>query len=68
LNGKMQAPMSTAAAKSGGDTLRRREKERDVRKSNIIAARAVADIVRTSLGPKGVSTGEHETKVNAPKH
>lgn len=31
-----------------------REKEKDVRYSNIVAARAVADIVRTSLGPKGM--------------
>jgi T-complex protein 1 subunit delta len=35
--------------------LKRREKERDIRKSNIIAARAIADVIRTSLGPKGVS-------------
>jgi T-complex protein 1 subunit delta len=31
-----------------------REKAKDVRTSNIVAARAVADIVRTSLGPKGM--------------
>jgi T-complex protein 1 subunit delta len=31
-----------------------REKGKDVRSANIIAARAVADIVRTSLGPKGM--------------
>jgi len=30
------------------------EKGRDVRTSNILAARAVADTVRTSLGPKGM--------------
>jgi T-complex protein 1 subunit delta len=30
------------------------EKEKDVRTSNFIAARAVADAVRTSLGPKGM--------------
>jgi T-complex protein 1 subunit delta len=41
-----------------------REKEKDVRSSNFAAARAVADAVRTSLGPKGMdkmivnSTGE----------
>lgn len=29
-------------------------KDRDVRTSNIVAARAVADAVRTSLGPKGM--------------
>jgi T-complex protein 1 subunit delta len=31
-----------------------RERQRDVRSQNIIAARAVADCVRTSLGPKGM--------------
>jgi T-complex protein 1 subunit delta len=30
------------------------EKEKDVRTSNIVSARAVADAVRTSLGPKGM--------------
>ena len=33
-----------------GDT----DKSKDVRNTNIIAARAVADVVRTSLGPKGM--------------
>lgn len=30
------------------------EKSKDVRSTNITAARAVADVVRTSLGPKGM--------------
>lgn len=30
------------------------EKSKDVRKTNITAARAVADVVRTSLGPRGM--------------
>ena len=30
------------------------EKSKDIRQTNIIAARAVADVVRTSLGPKGM--------------
>jgi T-complex protein 1 subunit delta len=30
------------------------DKAKDVRSTNIIAARAVADVVRTSLGPKGM--------------
>ena len=30
------------------------EKAKDIRSTNIIAARAVADVVRTSLGPKGM--------------
>ncbi|CCF56402.1 hypothetical protein KAFR_0B01040 [Kazachstania africana CBS 2517] len=35
-------------------TFKNREKPQEVRKANIIAARAVADAVRTSLGPKGM--------------
>lgn len=31
-----------------------REKQRDIRHGNIMAAKAVADLVRTSLGPKGM--------------
>eukprot|EP00026_Physarum_polycephalum_P006998 Phypoly_transcript_07051.p1 GENE.Phypoly_transcript_07051~~Phypoly_transcript_07051.p1 ORF type:complete len:539 (+),score=116.93 Phypoly_transcript_07051:32-1618(+) len=31
-----------------------KEKEKDVRTSNIVAAKAVADCIRTSLGPKGM--------------
>jgi len=30
------------------------EKSKDIRSTNIVAARAVADVVRTSLGPKGM--------------
>ena len=30
------------------------EKSKDIRHTNIVAARAVADVVRTSLGPKGM--------------
>ena len=37
-----------------GETLRTKAKEKDVRLSNIIAAKAVSDAVRTSLGPKGM--------------
>lgn len=32
----------------------RGDKKADVRTSNIVAARALADAVRTSLGPKGM--------------
>ncbi|KAG7195840.1 T-complex protein 1 subunit delta [Scheffersomyces spartinae] len=35
-------------------TFRDKEKPQEVRKSNIIAARAVSDAIRTSLGPKGM--------------
>jgi len=30
------------------------EKAKDVRSTNIVASRAVADVVRTSLGPRGM--------------
>merc|ERR1719336_2127750 len=52
------------ASKSGDTTTNRSSKEKDVRRSNMLAARGVADAVRTSLGPKGMdkmittSTGE----------
>jgi len=39
---------------AGNEMKRERVKESDVRTSNIIAAKAVADAVRTSLGPKGM--------------
>lgn len=45
--------MSAAVAPSNA-TFRNREKPQEVRKANIVAARAVADAIRTSLGPKGM--------------
>jgi T-complex protein 1 subunit delta len=38
----------------GGETLQERSKGKDVRQSNIVAAKAVASAVRTSLGPRGM--------------
>jgi len=59
------AAAAAGAAKAGNEpSFSGREKQRDVRASNIIAAKAVADCIRTSLGPKGMdkmitsSTGE----------
>jgi len=50
--------MSKSAASGGGVggdvVFSGREKQRDVRHSNIVAAKAVADVIRTSLGPKGM--------------
>ena len=49
--------MSAAAvpsSKSGIGSLRLEDKGKDVRLSNIVAASAVADAVRTSLGPRGM--------------
>jgi len=39
---------------ASGDTKQEKEKQKDVRLTNLIAARGVADAVRTSLGPKGM--------------
>lgn len=39
---------------NSGHNFTKSEKERDIRSSNIVAAKAVADTVRTSLGPKGM--------------
>ena len=48
--------MSAGAASGGGkgDTLKKGQKSKDERGSNIIAAKAIADAVRTSLGPRGM--------------
>lgn len=43
---------STVSGK--GDSFQGQEKQKDVRRSNIVAAKAVAEAVRTSLGPKGM--------------
>mmetsp|Transcript_22691 Transcript_22691/g.72710 ORF Transcript_22691/g.72710 Transcript_22691/m.72710 type:complete len:530 (+) Transcript_22691:117-1706(+) len=44
----------TVTKMNKGESYRKREKEADVRESNIVAAKAVADAVRTSLGPRGM--------------
>jgi len=46
--------MSTANTKQPEGAQVRSEKARDVRHNNIVAAKAVADVVRTSLGPRGM--------------
>merc|ERR1712032_1387473 len=38
------------------------EKSKDIRSTNIIAAQAVADVVRTSLGPRGMDKMIQNTK------
>ena len=39
---------------NSGETLQERTKGKDIRFSNIVAAKAVANAVRTSLGPRGM--------------
>lgn len=41
-------------AKKNTENLNRNEKQSDARQVNIMAAKAVADVIRTSLGPKGM--------------
>ncbi|CDK25024.1 unnamed protein product [Kuraishia capsulata CBS 1993] len=53
-------------------TFKDKEKPQEVRKSNIVAARAVADAIRTSLGPKGmdkmIKTGKGEVIISNDGH
>lgn len=46
--------MAAAVKNPSNATFKSREKPQEVRKANIIAARAVSDAIRTSLGPKGM--------------
>lgn len=46
--------LKMAASRLDGETQRGLKKEKDVRISNIMAAKAVADAIRTSLGPRGM--------------
>lgn len=52
---------------SGNERQKGNSKEKDVRMSNIVAAKAVADAVRTSLGPRGmdkmIQKGEGEVLI-----
>ena len=41
-------------ADSSGESLKETRKADDVRKSNLVAAKCVADTIRTSLGPRGM--------------
>ncbi|KAI9142988.1 T-complex protein 1 subunit delta [Paraphysoderma sedebokerense] len=50
----MAETKSTPSANSKSGAFKDKEKPQEVRKSNIIAAKAVADAVRTSLGPRGM--------------
>ena len=48
-------PALAPAAKAFGEgRFQERSKEGDVRQSNLIAAKGVADAIRSSLGPKGM--------------
>jgi T-complex protein 1 subunit delta len=50
----MAAQVANGGTGGGNTAFKDKEKPRAVRSANIIAARAVADAIRTSLGPKGM--------------
>ncbi|KAK9325304.1 chaperonin Cpn60/TCP-1 family [Lipomyces orientalis] len=66
--------MAVPSAPSGGSNaaFKDKEKPQEVRKANIVAARAVADAIRTSLGPKGmdkmIKTGRGEVIITNDGH
>lgn len=53
-NSYMMAPSVQSASAPSNATFKDKEKPQEVRRSNILAARAVSDAIRTSLGPKGM--------------
>ena len=50
----MSATTATAPATTKGETLKKTDRDGDVRLSNIKAATSIASVMRTSLGPKGM--------------
>ncbi len=46
--------MQSAKNSTPQHSLQANEKQRDTRMNNIVAAKAVSDVVRTSLGPRGM--------------
>ncbi|KAK9476030.1 chaperonin Cpn60/TCP-1 family [Lipomyces japonicus] len=66
------AVSAPAASGVNNAAFRDKEKPQEVRKANIVAARAVADAIRTSLGPKGmdkmIKTGKGEVIITNDGH
>lgn len=60
------------APNPANSTFKDREKPQEVRRSNIVAGRAIADAIRTSLGPKGmdkmVQTNKGEVLITNDGH
>ena len=51
---EVMASVARPAVAPSNATFKDKEKPQEVRKANILAARAVSDAIRTSLGPKGM--------------
>ena len=57
--------MSEGAAKTGNKDISAKldsEKTKDIRMTNILAAKAISDVVRTSLGPRGMDKMIQDSK------
>lgn len=69
---QVQQQSQQPQSQSNNGLFKDKEKPQEVRKSNILAARAVADAIRTSLGPKGmdkmVQTGKGEVIITNDGH
>lgn len=64
--------MATTLSNPSNATFKDKDKPQEVRNSNILAARAVADAIKTSLGPKGmdkmIKTGKGEIIISNDGH
>lgn len=58
----MSKAVQSNNSKSVGDKLNKNYKQEDIRKTNIQAAKAVAEVVRTSLGPRGMDKMIQDSK------
>ena len=65
-SGSYAAAATKGASSSGGGGLmnNKNSKPQEIRKSNIRAAKALADAIRTSLGPKGMDKMIKDAKGN----
>lgn len=52
--GVKSATKTSSSGQGKGDMFNKSEKQKDIRSTNITAAKAVSDVVRTSLGPRGM--------------
>ena len=57
-----QAKAGQQSQKKTGETLNKNYKQEDIRRTNIQAAKAVSDVIRTSLGPRGMDKMIQDSK------
>lgn len=54
MSAQVQQPQVQASSQNRGETQDKNEKAGDIRSTNIAAAKGLADLLRSSLGPKGM--------------